>query len=550
MKLFVALLLSLLLLGCYNWQQLQAANILCIVGTAEENNPAWSEPFFEALVDRGHKLTIVGTTTDPEIKGIEHIQIKNNYNANNQYVKKDNPAWHGWDIKQMLNWNEAVLGNCRAVIQNEHLDALKGYYDLIIYDATYTVECLLTRLPQLHNKPILALSGGKLTADLLRLVNAENTINPARIPYFASKLPLEMSYWQRIQNHLIYFGQSAIRWGVVEPVLRGMLPNFRQPAVQIVLLNTHPVLDYVQNLPPNVIEVGGLHIRAESSALSLDLQSFVERFPEGLVYIHLPHLKQFTDSGVQAIQDMLKEFTQFGFILNSKLELARKFNNLKTVEVDNKIQLNILAQSNVKAFISHGDSFGLQEAIYNAVPVIMLPLLFDQFNNAKRIEERELGIRITANSTGYYDFGNALQRIVREPTFSTNLQQAQFNFRTRKMKPVNEAIWYVEQLVADADQFKHLSHSQSAEQSYFVSHSIDVLLLPVLFVSIFIINLIVLIHQVVKTKNPNKDKTKLIEKKFKEKLKELEKKKSTTKIKGVEKKKSSEKVLSAEKKQN
>ncbi|KAH8302423.1 hypothetical protein KR044_006375, partial [Drosophila immigrans] len=542
MKSIVALW-TLLLLGCHNWQQLQAAKILCIVATPEHSNPAWSQPLFEALVDRGHKLTVVGTTEDPALKGIKHIQIKNDYDAIKQYVKKDSPAWHGWDIKQMLNWNEAILGNCRSVIQTAPLGAFKASYDLIIYDATFGVECLLNRLPQLHKTPVLALSGGKLTVELLRLVHAENTVNPARIPYFTSRLPVEMNYWQRIQNHLIYLGQSVIRWGVVDPVLHGMLMSgYRQPEVQLMLLNTHPVLDYVQNLPPNVIQVGGMHIREESAPLPLNLQRFVERFPEGLVYINLPHLKLMNELGVQRIQAMIKEFTQFGFILNSKLTLDRKFNNLKTIDVDANMQQDILgefqfkhikinlinfnyitAQSNMKAFFSHGDSFELQEAIYNAVPVIVLPLLFDQFNNAKRIEERDLGLRLTTDAMGNYEFEHFLHRVVRERIFLKKLQQAQFNFRTRQVKPLNEAVWYVEQLVADPNQFKYLAHSTSEEQGYFVSHSIDVLILPILFSAIFIVNLVVLIKQVMNTKNPNKDKTKVIEKKLSEKLKELNK---------------------------
>ncbi|KAH8369562.1 hypothetical protein KR093_000153, partial [Drosophila rubida] len=516
---------------------MQAAKILCIVGTSEHDNPAWSQPFFEALVDRGHKLTLVSTATDPKLQGLEHIPIKNDYDAFKLYVEKDRPAWHEWDVKQMLNWYEGILGNCRAVIQNGQLDALQTAYDLIIYDATNSVECLLSRLTR-QQTPVLALSGGKLTPDLLRLVSAENTINPARIPHFSSRLPVQMNYWHRLQNHLIYVGQSIIRWGVIDPVLKGMLQApYHQPEVQLVLLNTHPVLDYVQNLPPNVIEVGGLHIRAESAPLPLYLQNFVQRFPEGLVYINLPYLTLVSRSGVQDIQHMIKEFTQFGFILNSKLTLARKFNNLKTIDIDGTLQQDIISQSNTKAVISHGDSFELQEAIYNAVPVIVLPLLFDQPNNAKRIDERHLGVHLISNSTGHYSFNNALRRIVRERIFFTSLQQAQFNFRTRQAKPVNEAVWYVEQLMADPNQFKYLAYPDSMEQSYFVSQSIDVLILPLLFVTIFIVNFGILVVQIYKAKNPNsKDKTKVIERKFTEKMKELKTKKSLEKLRDAEKK--------------
>lgn len=38
----------------------------------------------------------------------------------------------------------------------------------------------------------------------------------------------------------------------------------------------------------------------------------------------------------------------------------------------------------MKAFITHGDSLSLQEAIYNAVPVIVQPLILEELNVSSR----------------------------------------------------------------------------------------------------------------------------------------------------------------------
>ncbi|KAM8709828.1 hypothetical protein ACLKA7_016605 [Drosophila subpalustris] len=529
MKIFVAFLL---LLSCNKWQQLHAAKILCIVATAEHNNPAWTQPFFETLAGRGHSLTIVGTSPDPVIKGIKHIGIENKYDViQKQYVDTDGNLKQYWDLKQMLIWYEALLGNCRSVLENTNqVKELIAYYDLIIYDATYSMDCLMTKLPEFRDTPVLALSSGKLTVDLLNLMHAEDTINPARIPHFISQLPLEMNYWQRILNHALYVGEAFIRWGVVKPVLNGMLQDgFKNPNVQLMLLNTHPVLDYVQNLPPNVIEIGGLHIRAESSPLPLSLQEFVNRFPEGLIYINLPHLERMSGDGIRAIQLMIKDFSQFGFIWNVKdVKLPKSYHNLRTITED--LQQDILAKSSMKALLTHGDSFGLQEAVYNAIPVIVLPLLMDQINNARRVEERCLGVRLTPDNLTSHSFSDALKRIVREEIFVANLHQAQVNFRTRQIKPLDQAVWYAEQLASDPQLFKHLSHPESREQSYFVSHSFDFLILPVLFGAFFIANLVMLIVQVFKTQSPNK-KAKLVGKKSQEKLKEKAKEKERGKEK-------------------
>lgn len=57
--------------------------------------------------------------------------------------------------------------------------------------------------------------------------------------------------------------------------------------------------------------------------------------------------------------------------------VSTKSNSARIVS---QFSYSLTAQSNVKAFLTHGDSFGIQEAIYNAVPIIALPLLMDQIN--------------------------------------------------------------------------------------------------------------------------------------------------------------------------
>lgn len=43
------------------------------------------------------------------------------------------------------------------------------------------------------------------------------------------------------------------------------------------------------------------------------------------------------------------------------------------------------------AFVGHGGIFGIQESIFHWVPMIIMPIWGDQFDNARRIEEKGLG---------------------------------------------------------------------------------------------------------------------------------------------------------------
>lgn len=140
---------------------------------------------------------------------------------------------------------------------------------------------------------------------------------------------------------------NSIQWSVVQPVLNGMLGNgYFTPDVQVVLLNTHPSLDYVQNMPPNVIEVGGLHILSESEPLPFSTQDFIDRFSEGIIYINLPHIELMYGLGIQAIETMIREYGQFGFLWNvnnvKELQLSENFYNLRAINVVENMQQNIL----------------------------------------------------------------------------------------------------------------------------------------------------------------------------------------------------------------
>ena len=48
----------------------------------------------------------------------------------------------------------------------------------------------------------------------------------------------------------------------------------------------------------------------------------------------------------------------------------------------------------VRAFLTHGGINSLLEAAYHGVPVVMLPLMADQLDNAMRAEELGMGLTI------------------------------------------------------------------------------------------------------------------------------------------------------------
>ncbi|XP_017139371.1 2-hydroxyacylsphingosine 1-beta-galactosyltransferase isoform X1 [Drosophila miranda] len=501
-----------LLVMSFTWlpMETKAGNILCLVGTARHNNPGWMQPLFEALAERGHSLTVLSTAPVPtkNIEGITVFSLPNNYDVMQKYFVSRTASYSSvFTAKQLMVLHEVPLGSCRAVMESPVLAKLRAQLidevadvDLIISDATNTMECLLPLVPKHRSIPILGVSGGKLTSELLTLVRAEDTINVAKIPHPISQLPENMDFMGRMQNSALYLAEKLIRWTDIYPITRGALvrKNHVYPPLKLVLLNTHSTLDYAQNLPASVIEVGGLHIWTKSRPLPPNIQKFVDKFIDGIIYINFPHIDLFFGIGTKAVLLMAQRYVTYGFIWNVEnvKELPEKMDNILTLHVDARLQQDILAQSGVKCFLNHGDSFSLQEAVHYAVPVLVIPLILEQFNNAQRIEERNLGVVLPTNTFFEMTMARTLTQVLQNKAITNAVSKAQVKFRTRPMPPVRTAVWYVEHLITEPELYSHLA---KPSVNFIVSHSLDTLAIPAVALLVFLCNLILLVLQLMKS---------------------------------------------------
>lgn len=58
------------------------------------------------------------------------------------------------------------------------------------------------------------------------------------------------------------------------------------------------------------------------------------------------------------------------------------------------VAILIIGHNKTKLFIYHGGNNGLYEAIYHGVPIIVMPILLDQFDVAQNVFEKEVGLKI------------------------------------------------------------------------------------------------------------------------------------------------------------
>lgn len=76
---------------------------------------------------------------------------------------------------------------------------------------------------------------------------------------------------------------------------------------------------------------------------------------------------------------------------------------------------SVLAHPNIKLFISHGGLLGTSEAVYEGVPILGIPITYDQRNNIKVIKTNGAG-----EILDYYDISHesvlqTIQKLIGDP---------------------------------------------------------------------------------------------------------------------------------------
>lgn len=146
-----------------------------------------------------------------------------------------------------------------------------------------------------------------------------------------------------------------------------------------------------------------------------------------------------------------------------------------TLLVDWMPQNDLLGHPKMKLFVAHGGTNGVQEAIYHGVPVVGLPLFFDQYDNLLRLKERGAAKILTINTVDKdNNFLKAIQEVLNDPSYRMNMQRLSRLHRDQPMKPLDRALFWIEFVM----RHKGAAHlrTESYKLPWYSYHSVDVIL--------------------------------------------------------------------------
>uniref|UniRef100_A0A3Q3X8U4 UDP-glucuronosyltransferase n=1 Tax=Mola mola TaxID=94237 RepID=A0A3Q3X8U4_MOLML len=355
-------------------------------------------------------------------------------------------------ITSMLGKGHAILARAGATMLDDSVFMKKlqdANFDLMLTDPGLTLGIILgsyLKLPMVFN---------------VRWINtgeAHFTIAPSPISYVpvsGSELHDQMDFLERTKNMLHYLYSVAEQHFIINPAYSNLFQRYFPPgtdmlslqrAADIWLVRTDFVFEFPRPTMPNVVYIGGFQCK-KARPLPDELEAFMQSSGDhgvvvmslGTLVSALPH--DVTEA-IAAAFAYLPQKVVWRFVGETPSSLG---NN--TLLVKWLPQNDLLGHPKTRAFVAHGGTNGMYEAIYHGVPVLGVPLLFDQFDNLHRLKLRGAARVVETKSLTKEDFLEALKDILETPSYLDNIQRLSQLHRDQPISPMDTAIFWTEYVI-------------------------------------------------------------------------------------------------------
>ncbi|KAK2820103.1 hypothetical protein Q5P01_023062 [Channa striata] len=301
------------------------------------------------------------------------------------------------------------------------------------------------------------------------------------VPMSGHAVSDKMTFVQRLKNLLHFVLNSFIDRFIVCSHYDRLVNRYFGPDVNfyhllqgadIWLMRVDFVFEFPRPTMPNVAYIGGFQCKP-SEPLSSELEEFVKSSGEhGFILMSLGTLVKGLPLGITS--EIAAAFAQIPQKVIWR-HVGEHPNNLgnNTMLVKWMPQNNLLGHPNIKAFVAHGGTNGVYESMYHGVPILGIPLLFDQFENILRLEARGAAKKVDVTKLTQQNFLEALQDVLHNPSYRNNMKRLSDLHRDKPMHPLDTAVYWTEFVIRN----KGASHlrTDSYKMRWYTYYSVDVI---------------------------------------------------------------------------
>ncbi|XP_062476623.1 UDP-glucuronosyltransferase 2A2-like isoform X1 [Pezoporus occidentalis] len=452
----------------------------------------------EELISRGHSVTVLVSNASLFIKSRDDAMEK--FEVYNVPFKTDIietmiedlvALWLNnrpttltfWQFyremgKQIKNWHDMNRLMCDAVLTNHELMAhLQGSgYDLLLSDpVTLCGDLLALKLSipfvySLRFSPAFTVERhcGKMPAPL------------SYAPAALSELTDRMSFGERIKNILSYHWQDFFfqsywgHWDTYYSKILGRPTTLCETMgkAEIWLIRTYWDFEFPRPFLPNFEFVGGLHCQP-AKPLPKEMEEFVQSSGKhGIVVFSLGSMVyNLTAEKSNIIARALSQLPQ-------KVLWRYKGKKPETLGSNTRIydwipQNDLLGHPLTKAFITHGGTNGIYEAIYHGIPMVGIPMFADQHDNMAHMTAKGAAVGLDFSTMTTQDLVDALNTVINNSTYKENVLRLSKIHHDQPIKPLDRAVFWIE-FVMRHKGAKHLRPA-AHNLTWYQYHCLDVL---------------------------------------------------------------------------
>ncbi|XP_021081730.1 UDP-glucuronosyltransferase 2A2 isoform X2 [Mesocricetus auratus] len=300
------------------------------------------------------------------------------------------------------------------------------------------------------------------------------------VPAALSELTDQMSFGERVKNTISYYLQDYIfqsywgRWNSYYSRVLGRPTTLCETMgkAEIWLMRTYWDFEFPRPYLPNFEFVGGLHCKP-AKPLPKEMEEFVQSSGEhGVVVFSLGSMvKNLTEEKACLIASALAQIPQ-------KVLWRYKGKTPATLGSNTRLfdwipQNDLLGHPKTRAFITHGGTNGIYEAIYHGIPMVGLPMFADQPDNIAHMKAKGAAVEVDMNTMTSVDLLNALRTVINVPSYKENAMRLSRIHHDQPVKPLDRAVFWIE-FVMRHKGAKHLRVA-AHDLSWFQYHSLDVI---------------------------------------------------------------------------
>ncbi|XP_060914090.1 UDP-glucuronosyltransferase 2A2-like [Labrus mixtus] len=302
------------------------------------------------------------------------------------------------------------------------------------------------------------------------------------VPQLFSHYSDKMDFFQRANNIFLHSILVYMHRYVSNPPYQAVCDRYFGTDVSVMsimqgadiwLMRVDFTFEFPRPTMPNVVYIGGFQGKP-SKPLQADLEEFVQSSGEhGVVIMTLGTL--LGDLGPELSEIIASAFA------NLPQKVVWRHVGKRPATLGNNTMLvkwlpqnDLLGHPKTKVFVTHGGTNGIYEAICHGVPILGIPLIFDQFDNMVRMKAHGAAEMVEATTMDVESLTSALKNILNpEKPYKQNMLKLSQLHHDKPIKPLDNAVFWTEYVM----RHKGAAHlrTESYKMPWYVYHNLDLM---------------------------------------------------------------------------